>query len=292
MPIRLALSTASCPDWPLDVAARKAREMGYAGLDLCTIYGRLDRRPASDPVQFAPEQIVRTLREAGIEPACLSTNIAMGVANASNAAAVQGLTRDAMRFAAAIGCGRVRVFAGEASHGESRTSFVRRLSQLLGAHAEAAGDGNVQLLLENGGTLRQSREWWTIVDEVGHPMVGLSWNLARAIEGGEKPTAAVMVLNSRIRLVKATDVASFQGPAVPVGDGVAGVQDCLKRLMGIGYDGWLSVEWPPAAGAGAPVAEDVLRESAKRLAGWIEEIAKAGEAAAPKAKPAKAHAAG
>ncbi|MCX5659120.1 MAG: sugar phosphate isomerase/epimerase [Planctomycetota bacterium] len=282
MPIKLAFSTAACPEWSLAEVARQAKAMGYAGVDLRTVTGAAGLRPASDPASFEPEEVGRILRGAGVEPACLSTGISLHDAGATRGA--QGQVREALAAARRMGCGRVAVRAGDVPRGESHAAFILRVGLQLEALADDAEGAGVQLLIENGGTLTLAREWWTVLDLVDHPMVGLAWNLARAIDGGERPTTAMTVLNSRLRLVKAADATMPGGPAVMVGDGAAGAQDCVKRLLGIGFDGWISMEWDRLADPRLAPAETALPEAAKRLRGWLDEVAKAGEAAAPKAK--------
>lgn len=288
MAIKLAFSTAACPEWTLEEAARQAKAMGFAGLELRTASVVQGARSAVDPMRCEPEEVGRVLRGAGVEPVCLSTGVKLVGTDAAAMRGALGQTREALALAARMGCPAVRVFIGDVPLGESHPSFIRRASLQLDALANSAADAGVQLLIENAGGLTLAREWWTVVHLVDHPMIGLCWNVASAVEGGEKPTAAVSVLNTKIRLAKAADVASPGGRGVMLGEGAVGVQDYVKRLLGIGYNGWISLEWDRVSDPSLAPAESALPEAQRRLRGWLDEVAKAIEAAIPKPKPAKA----
>jgi hypothetical protein len=66
------------------------------------------------------------------------------------------------------------------------------------------------------------------------------------------------------------------------------VQKLLIRLLGIGYDGWVSMEWDKAWLPGLAEPEEILPDSIKKLREWTKPQLE--EPPAPK-RPAKSDAA-
>lgn len=294
MSIRLALSTTACPDWTLSQVITQAKAMGYQGVDLATRFGRNTPEFVCDPQQGDAGQIKDELAQAGIEPVCLTTNISFASAKKEDGQAAMAMTRQAADRAAAIGAPAIRVLAYEAPHGEHPHNVMARVAKRISEVVDYAGQQGVQILFENLGSYRTARNWWWCLESVRHPMVGLSWNPASALVEGEWPAVSVPMLNSRIRLVRLTDIRV--GPPVqPVqlGEGELEIPKLLRRLMGVGFDGYVVVEWDRLHRPALASAESILPEARTRLTGWLTEIIEAGQPkkVVKKAVPAKGDAA-
>lgn len=294
--IKLAFSTVACPDWTLEQVAERAREMGYDGVELRTLGGGSSGL-ASDPALTEPGKVRDVLRAFGVAPACLSTSIALHMKDDSAGRAAHWETVKAIESAAKIGCPLVRVFAHEVEPGQNRAGVMQRIAERAAALMDTAGSHGVQLLFENAGSFAKAKEWWWILNVVDHPMVGLSWSPVNAAAAGEPVAVSVPMLNSRISLVKVKDTKIGEGSGFTLpGDGTVGIEKLVRRLMGIGFEGWLSVEWDRLWLPALKPAEDILPESAKRLRGWIAGIETAAADAEqphlpPKSKPKPAKAA-
>lgn len=283
MAIKLAFSTVACPDWTLEEVARKAQEMGYQGVELRTL-GAGGSSLASDPALTDPQKAGKILKAFGIEPVCLSTSVALNHRAESASRAAGWEAQNYVDMAVALGCPFVRFFGYEVKPGDSRQAAMQRIADRVGLLVDYAGEKGVTVLLENAGSFNKAKEWWWLFNLVDHPMLGLCWNVANAAAAGESPSISVPVLNQRIRLAKVKDTVVGEGSGfVPLGEGTVGIDQFIRRLLGIGYEGYVSVEWDRAWLPSLAPAEEYLPDAAKRLKAMIEKYANAQNALQPKA---------
>ena len=286
MAIQLAFSTVACPDWTIEQVVEQAASMGYQGVELRTL-GPGGGGLASDPALSDPTKISQIFKAHGVEPVCLSTSVALHHKDTSSATAAHWQVWRDLEAAAAMGCRFVRVFGSNVDPGETLQSVLGRIADRVAPLAAKAGDVGVQLLLENSGTLATAKAWWWLMDLIDHPMVALSWNVANAAAAGESPIVSVPTLNSRIRLAKVKDTQLGQGSGyVPLGEGTVGIEPFVKRLLGIGFDGFISVEWDRLWLPSLPPADEYLPQARHLLTTWLDSFAEAvekGKAIAAKA---------
>lgn len=278
MSIRLALSTTACPDWTLSQVITQAKAMGYQGVDLATRFGRNTPEFLCDPQQGDAARIKDELAQAGIEPVCLTTNISFASADKEDGQAALAMTRQAADRAAAIGAPAVRVLAYEAPHGEHPHNVMARVAKRVAEVVDYAGQKGVQILFENLGSYKTAEHWWWCLESIRHPMVGLLWNPAAAATQRERCAVSVPMLNSRIRMVRLTDIRI--GPPVEpvqIGDGELNVPKLLRRLMGVGFDGYVVVEWDRLLRPSLEAAQTYLPEAHNRLTQYLADIKEAGE---------------
>lgn len=289
MALKLAFNTVACPQWTLEEAADAAVAMGYQGLELRTL-GAGSTGLRGDPIFSHPQTIRRLLGGCGLQAVCLSTSISLhdpsaGAMRENRVAAIRALD-----LAAALECRAVRVFAGSTPAGYSRANLLQLIAdqaQELAAHAEQLG---VDLLLENAGQLHKAHDWWRVLAMLNRPSVGMLWNVGLATMAGESPAISVPGLNSRIRLVRVLDWtvnASNARTLAPLGQGKAEIEHLIKRLMGIGYTGFVSVEWDRLAQPALPDGEAYLRDAHQRLTAMLATIVQT-QSGKSKAKPAAA----
>lgn len=292
MAIKLAFSTVACPDWTTDEVARRAAEMGYQGVELRTL-GDGSSMLSSDPALTDTAKVVEAYRKANIEPMCLSTSIALHHKNDTESRKAMKQAREAIDLAAALGCPYVRLFGHEVRPGDNRRATIIRIAQRASELADKAGEQGVQVLLENAGSYNTAKEWWWVFNLISNPMVGMCWNVANAASAGEPPAVSVPNLNSRIRVAKVKDADIGSGSGfVQLGDGSCQIQQFVKRLMGVGFNGYITVEWDRLwlNDALAP-ADEYLPEAHARLTGWIKAITDEMQDARDKAAAAAAKAA-
>lgn len=291
MSIRLAASTTAFADWSLSSALTELQTMGYVGVDLATRFGRGKAEFTCDPRRENPSAIRDQLTAAGLSPVCLSTNITFSDPSDETGHAAASWTRDAAKLAAELGAPAVCVLAGHTPRGEHPRTTLGRIARRALAVADDVGAQGVQLLFENGGSYCTARDWWWALDVARHPMVGLVWNPATAAVAGELPAVSVPMLNSKIRMVRLSDLEpadtdgrlSLDRPA-PLGQGVLDIPALLHRLMGVGYQGDIVVDWDRLARPGIAAVGEVLPEARQQMADWIKAVQEAGK---PPAKPVK-----
>ncbi len=277
MAFKLAFSTVACPQLTVEEVVRQAKEWGYQGIELRT-RGLGGSDLASDPALTEPAKIVSVFEKMEIDPVCVSTEVSLHHRDSTRLyqATVQ-LKRD-LELAAALGAKAVRIFADEVDLGEDRREVIQRVARNVHPLVDLAAELGVQILFENTPAFGHAKWWWWLLNLIEHPMIGVCWNVANAAAVGELSSISVPNLNSRIKLVKVQDVQVGTGTGyVPLGEGDVGIQDLIKRLMGIGYEGYLTVEWDRLWLPSLAPAEEYLPDALSRLHGWFEEIAEIEE---------------
>ncbi len=270
--MKLAFSTVACPDWTLDQVVDQASALGYDGVELRTL-GPGGSGLSCDPALSDPAKVRSAFERAGVEPVCLSTSAALHHRDSTTIHRVRRQLLEDMKTAAQIGCAQVRVFGNQVQAGRDRQAAIQHISTVVLPLLDTAAEVGVQLLFENAGSFNRAKEWWWLFNLVDHPMLGLCWNVANAAAAGEPPSVSVPCLNSRIRLGKVKDTHVGEGSGfVPLGDGTVGVEQFIKRLAGIGFDGFVTVEWDRVWLPALAPAEEYLPDALKRLRGWLEAI--------------------
>jgi sugar phosphate isomerase/epimerase len=256
--------------------------MGYQGVELRTL-GAGSAALASDPALTDPAKIAQVFQAFGVEPVCLSTSIALNHTDQSDARAAEWEAREAIQLAGKIGCAYVRFFGYEVKPGDSRQSAMQRIARQVGSLLDEAGRLGVQVLLENGGSFNKAKEWWWLFNLVDHPMLGLCWNVANASADGEPPSVSVPTLHQRIRLAKVKDTLVGEGSGfVPLGEGTVGIPHFVRRLIGIGYNGYITAEWDRLWLPSLAPAEEYLPDAKKRLDDMIKQFSNAQDSLTPR----------
>ena len=292
MSIRLSFSTVACPDWTIDQVAKRAAEMGYQGVELRTL-GPGGTGLASDPALSDPQRVRDALGHHGIEAVCLTTGLYAHHHDLSADREAQLRIAENINLAVQLGCPYVQVFAGRPDPNQDRKSIIRRMAESIHPLGRRAAEAGVTLLLENEPAFSVPKEWWWLLESVHEPSVGICWNLPNAAAANQDDNGgwvAVPTLNSRIRMAKVYDaVIGPNGGFTNIGDGTVAIEGFIKRLLGIGYQGYLSVEWNRLWFEGLTPADQFLPAAYERLRGWIDQINPAGKQE-KQAKPEKAEA--
>jgi sugar phosphate isomerase/epimerase len=285
MAMKLAFSTVACPEWTLEKVAQQAEAWGYQGVELRTL-GSGGAVLACDPCLSDPLKVRNIFKAHGVEPVCLSTSLSFHQGDESAARNTLSQVKRDLDLAAQIGCSYVRVFGSLVEPGENRIVVMRRIGERLRVVAEYASAVGVRVLAENAGSFSKAKDWWHIMNLIDHPMIGLSWNVANAAAAGEPASVSVPMLNSRVSLVKVKDTHVGEGSGfVPLGDGTVGIEPFIHRLMGIGYQGYMSVEWDRLWLPSLAPAGEYLPKAQEKLKGWLDSIA--GDVAKGQAAVAK-----
>jgi len=296
MTIKLAFATVACPDWTIQQIAQQGKAMGYDGVELRTL-GEAATSLAGDPARLGADVVRTALQDAGLAPACLSTSASLHYREKQQGTQAHEQMTRAIALAAELGCPNVRIFGHDIESWQTRHAGLERIAGRVLPLAEQAAKVGVTILFENAGGLCTAREWWQLLELVQQPNVSLLWNVANAAAAGEGAVASVAVLNTRIRMAKVKDLRLNQEGErgfTQLGEGDVGVATFVNRLRGIGFDGWISVEWDRLWLPALAPAEAYLPEAAKRLRGWINPapkpapVKKVEKAPAPAAPPVPA----
>lgn len=257
--MRIAAHTIAFPDADLDTAVAACSAMGFDGLEILI--------DADYPCAVAPRSAasrlatVRRLLDAAGLP-CVEVGPYVrtldDLDDATRAVALED-AEDAIRIAAALGAGGVRMLAGRRDDLLPERRRERFLSSLrrLAAAADAAG---VRLDIETKGWsfAYDAVATANLVDEVDRTVVGVLLDPANLVMDGVDPVATVTLLGERVHHVHAKDVRRSAAGWFPcrAGDGVVPWSAVFGALRGAGYGGDVSLEyerrWHPASLPAAP----------------------------------------
>jgi sugar phosphate isomerase/epimerase len=232
--MKIALASRAVPHWDCRTLAVRAAAMGYKGVELT--------HPLTEP----PDEIRAAVEAAGVAVACLATTVSMPPRTRDRARAGETL-RGAIDSAARTGSGYVTIYDPPLRAGQTPGGTAAEMGEWLCPLADFAAERGVTVLVENALHFRRARDLWTLLEAVGHPSVAAAWDLVRS---GEQPSISVPTLNLRIQYARVADLS------VPA-------EDFVRRLKGVGYRGYVTVDYP------AGVSEEVLADAAVRLKGWI-----------------------
>ncbi len=287
--MKFAFSTAGCPAWDFEKTALRAREYGYDGVELL---GSFDDNAPSAANAFLSDagKIRQTFSDAGIEICCLGSSISYAQDRKRDEQSLANLRRF-VDLAQQLDCGLVRILDMRIKPGRNRSLAGVGLGDWLWPIGDYAADHDVTIVVENALSFLGAREIWDVLDRLDHPCIAACWNVASATLIGETPAVSVPVLNHRIGYVHITD-ATFGPDRVSLarlGEGDVPVRSFLTRLRGIGYPGWVTLQWTKEILPSNMAPEALLTDSIAKLRDWTRPLEVSDwEAAAGVGAPAKA----
>jgi sugar phosphate isomerase/epimerase len=282
--MKFAFSTVSSPKWDFQTLVTKAREYGYDGIE---IRGSRDQsiQTASDIFLTDTAKVRSLFSGAGLEICCVASSIAYSP-NKHERTSRAAQLRDYIDTAQALGCPWVKIFDAEAKPGVSRSMLAAEMGDWLLPLGDYAAEAGLGILVENSLSFRTAKEMWMILDRINHPSIGCCWDIFNAALLGETPSTSVPVLNSKIQYAQVKD-AKF-GPLgaayCKLGEGDVQVQKFIKKMRGIGFEGYVTLEWEKAWLPNLAEPEEILPDSIAKLRKWNEklEVSDAEAAAAVK----------
>ncbi|MEN0020894.1 MAG: sugar phosphate isomerase/epimerase [Planctomycetota bacterium] len=274
--MRIAFSTLACPEWTLSQVFEFGEDSAFDGVELRT-FAEPSMQFACEPLLTSTDKLRRMASGAGFEMAALATSCRFDqpVFPPVLGRALPTYTRpisDAqafVRFADDLECPIVRVFAFEPQGRESLASFFRRVGERLRAVADSARARNAVVAVENAGAFGAAEDLAALLDEVDHPRLRASYNVAVGAWCGDDPAEAATALAGRTSLLRIKDVDASGMPSA-LGSGEVPNREAIEAFFAQGFRGWGVYEWDrawaadldatiaPAAEA-VPAAGDLLR---------------------------------
>jgi sugar phosphate isomerase/epimerase len=274
--MKFAFSTVSCPKWDFETIVSRAREYGYDGVE---IRGFLNESLLTSANVFVtdPNKVHDVFERGGVNIACLASSIAMdqggaawkfwrGTDNDRKSTELRTFIDTAHR----LGCPLVKIFDTQVRPGQSRDSAGVALGDWLLPLADYAAERDVVILIENALSFRSAKEMWSILDRLQHPSIACCWDVFNAALVGESPYFSVPVLNSKIAYTQVKDakLGTLGATYCKLGEGDVPVEKFVTRLMGVGYNGYITMEWEKAWLPGLAEPEEILPDAIQKLRKW------------------------
>jgi sugar phosphate isomerase/epimerase len=111
---------------------------------------------------------------------------------------------------------------------------------------------------------------WSILDRLQHPSIACCWDVFNASLIGESPYFSVPVLNSKIAYTQVKDakLGALGATYCKLGEGDVPVEKFMTRLLGVGYTGYVTLEWEKAWLPNIAGPEEILPDAAVKLRKW------------------------
>ena len=297
--MKFAFSTVSCPKWDFETICARAKEYGYEGVE---IRGFLNESmlTAANVFHSDPDKVRAMFQYHGVAIACLASSVAMSWDRKKDRKAADE-ARQFIDTAAGLGCPLVKIFDTVVQPGtvvaptrwgnHSRASAAVAFGDWILPLGDYAAERGVTLVVEGALSFRSAKEMWLILDRLSHPSIACCWDVFNAAMIGESPYVSVPTLNSRIQYAQVQDgkIGPLGATYTKLGDGDVPVQKFLTRLMGIGYDGWVTFEWQKAWLPNIAEPEEVVPHAIQQMREWTQPADEEEGDAKPKAQAARAH---
>ena len=246
--MKLAFSTLGCPEWTFDRVLDEARALGYQGVELRGVEGRMR---ADEMAPFRPERRRETMEKVRAHGLTLC-GFGSSASFHDPARREDSLSdaRAAIELCADVGIPYVRVFGNLVDAGSTPAEEVRRVAagirELCG---EAAGTG-VTILLEVHGTFNTAARVLKTVELVNRDNFGILWDVAHSDEADLGAFLSFYEpVRPFIRHVHLKDHRREAGGTLRLcsfGEGDIPLEAMIRRMEADGYEGYCSLEWEKA----------------------------------------------
>ena len=228
--MRLAFSTRNVERRSFEALCRMAGDYGMNGFEIWD--ADAERRSHSDSVLRA-EMVSEgriLLRNNNVQVCALNYPTPIESDEATGNALVQYVD-----MATLAGIENVIVHVDE-------TPEARKLLKKYADAVRRAERQNVGILFETSGPLARTQNLLDVINVFGSAAIGASWNIrATFFEGEESAETTIKTLGAYIRYVRVGD--RKDGIDVLIGEGTLPVDDFLRALRSLNYEGFFTVDW-------------------------------------------------
>jgi 2-keto-myo-inositol isomerase len=261
--VRLALSGAGAPDWPLDDELAAAAAAGYEAVELWLpkLWAGLERS--------GPEAVAALLKRYHLAAAALAPIAAATFRDRGGLEAVTAQVHGAAALARGLGAPWVVVQPGERPDGADERDAFREARHTFGQLALAVERYDVGLAIMPIGyawsSLRSIREAGDVIETVGRRSLGLALDTFHMHVAGSRPEDVGRLRSRWIALVRLADAPAGEVETLrdqhrlPPGEGVLPLAEIVGRVRALGADPTVVVACPLPGGT-------------REAAGWVKQL--------------------
>jgi sugar phosphate isomerase/epimerase len=243
----LSFSTLGCPDWSFETILNFAVENGYGGVELRGIKRQLDLTKCPE---FSSKENIHATRKimAGKKIKLTDLGASAGMHHADPTERKKNLD-EAKRFiqlAEQMGCPYVRVFPNNFPKDQEKNKTMDLIIKGLQELGDYAKDKGVTVLMETHGDVVHTADIEQIMQSVGHPHVGLVWDIVNMWSVTKEPPAQMYAkLKKYIHHLHVKDMMLVDGKEefVSMGKGNSPIFEAIDILAKDEFKGYYSFEW-------------------------------------------------
>jgi sugar phosphate isomerase/epimerase len=240
--VKFTLNTLGAPTWTLEDTATNARAYGYAGVDLRLIDGELI---SLDSV-LANRERIKALFPAGELPvASLATSVRLATREPHIRQATLEEANAWIDLAAELHVPVIRFFAARNPPEMDLESSIEVVGEMLALLSDRARQSAVKIGVETHDEFASAQTVARALAFAPADITGAVWDMWHTTRAGESPARCMELLRGRVINVHLKDARRTADgwQLVLLGEGDIPVQEGLRSLDTIGYDGCVSVEW-------------------------------------------------
>lgn len=197
-------------------------------------------------------EVVAEFEKAGVEILTVAGYVRVAADGDDDAIVAQ--VAELVDLAHDLGAPYVRVFPGGGDQDPETADAAA--ARRLGAAAPHAADRGVTILLETHDSHRAGAEAARVTGTVGHPNIGVIWDVMHTWLSGEDPVDSRLVLAPYLGYVQVKDIASAEDTTpLALGAGVLPLTECLDTLA---PDTWVCWEYEKRWYQGIPELPGLL----------------------------------
>jgi sugar phosphate isomerase/epimerase len=229
-PPLLAFSTLGCPDWDAETVIRRARAMGFDGIEW---RGGPDGTVRTTWSERRRAAVRAAMDDAGLRSIAVTaySELISGDADV-RAASIDDLTEHAA-LAADLGAPWVRTFVGVADDAAPPDELRRRAVAGLATALARVAWCSVGLALEPHDGHVRARDVEPILAAIPDPRLAVVWDVANGWAAGDSPEVAFEAYDGRIAWIQVKDGTGHGDTwqLGPIGAGEVPLQDALALVV-------------------------------------------------------------
>jgi len=274
--MKLAFSTLGCPDFSWNDIYSMAKDIGFDGIEIRGLGNEIFAVKAQPFTEAQLPQTVKKLSELRLEIPCLSSGCCLKYAE--NAEKNHEEIMNYIMLASKLGTPYIRILA-DAEPGPTGDVDDNVVLAALQKLIPAAEEHGVTLLVETNGVYSDTERLCKLLNEISSDSVAALWDLHHPYRfAGEKPEKTVQNLGAYIKYVHIKDSIMENGKPKyrMMGEGDLPIDDMMRALRSINYEGYISLEWVKRWAADLDDAGVVFPNFANYMSRYTEESAVKG----------------
>jgi sugar phosphate isomerase/epimerase len=244
----LSFSTLGCPGWTFETILNFADENGYDGIELRGILRQLDLTKC--PEFSSKENILATrklIKGKKVKIIDLGSSASMHYADPLERKKNLDEAKKFIQLAEQLGCPNIRLFPKDFPKEQERNETIDLIVKGLRELGDYAANTGVTVLLITYGTVVDSTDTIEkIMQAVGHPNVGIGWDVASMwFATKEQPVQVYEKLKKYIRIIHVKDLKLVNGKeeGALLGKGDTPIFETMDAMARDGFKGYYSFEW-------------------------------------------------
>lgn len=267
--MKISYTTLSVQDKTLEQAVALAKGWHLDGIEF---RGRESVHISPENSFGYVERAARLIRTAGLQIPCLTAYTKFYQPDEASSRAQAEQLLPMIRLAEYLGAATVRTFMGDIPEGMERSQADEIARAGLHDAASLMGDTPVRVAIETHDSVKDGASLARLLKDVPQ-QIGVLLDIIHPWDTGETIGETWNLIGDRICHVHLKDItATVPGGRIycALGDGLLGVEENVRFLLDMGYDGFFSLEWEPSAKGYDGVTLEQQMESLLQLKGRIE----------------------